>query len=70
MAAETFDKVVAYRLHMNGPQTNVHDKQAGAIADADEAAGGAPSAEEFDALVVKFNALLAACRGVGIVAAA
>lgn len=42
--------------------------QAAHIADAAAAAGANPTKTEYDALVVKFNALLAAVEGVGITA--
>lgn len=74
MAIEHFDGVVvgAAGVHMHGgPIKNRHGQQANAIADAEHAAGANPTAEEFDALVDKFNELLTAVRsktGVGIVA--
>ena len=42
--------------------------QASHIADAAVAAGAAPDKTEFDALVTKFNAVLAALEGVGVLA--
>jgi hypothetical protein len=38
-----------------------------AVSDAAQAAGAAPTKAEYDALVAKFNALLAACRSANIV---
>jgi len=58
-------------LHMHGtPMLNVHGLQAAAITDAVVADGANPTKAEFDALAAKFNALLLACRGVGVIAAA
>lgn len=51
-----------------GKQTPNSGTQASAITDATAAAGANPTKAEYDALVTKFNALLAAVRGVGIIA--
>jgi hypothetical protein len=78
MAGASFDKRVVVGgtaseggLHMHGtPMLNVHGLQAAAISDATAAAGNPPTKTEFDALVTKFNLLLAAARGVGLIASA
>jgi len=52
-----------------GGKITADGTQAAHIADVDAAAGAAPDKAEFDALATKFNALLAALEGVGILAA-
>ncbi len=51
-----------------GGKVTAAGTQAAHIADAATAAGAAPDAAEFDALVGKVNAVLAALEGVGILA--
>ena len=53
----------------DGGQITNDGTQAAAIADETALTGGeSPTEAEFNALLVKFNALLAAVRGVGIIA--
>jgi hypothetical protein len=72
MAVESFDGIIVGSRgvhHHDAKQLNRHGIQAAAIADATAATGGdAPTEAEFNALVAKFNELLVACRGVGIIA--
>ena len=53
-----------------GAKITAEGTQAATIADASAAAGAAPTKAEYDALVTKFNAVLAALEGVGILASA
>jgi glyceraldehyde-3-phosphate dehydrogenase/erythrose-4-phosphate dehydrogenase len=64
-------------IHSNGPDELVVESggkitaagtQAAHIADAADAAGAAPTAEEYATVVAKLNAVLAALEGVGILA--
>lgn len=52
-----------------GGKITANGTQAATIADAAAAAGAAPDKAEFDAVVAKLNAVLAALEGVGILAA-
>jgi hypothetical protein len=69
---ETFDGVVVGARgiqHHDALQLNRHGLQADAISDVDALTGGqSPTEAEFNALASAFNELLAACRGVGIIA--
>ena len=76
MAGASFDRPVvvgggrAGGLHMHGtPMLNVHGQQAAAIADEAAITGGqSPTEAAYNALVAKLNTLLAACRGVALIA--
>lgn len=73
MAVESFDGIIVgnsgVQHHSATPkQLNVHGQQASAITDATGAAGANPTQAEYADLVAKFNALLEACRGTGIIA--
>jgi hypothetical protein len=71
MAVETFDGIIVGRggiQHHDAKQLDRNGLQAAAVSDATGAAGANPTQAEYAALVAKFNALLAACRGVGIIA--
>jgi len=52
----------------SGGQITAAGTQASHIADAAAAAGANPTKAEYDALVTKFNAVLTALEGVGILA--
>lgn len=58
-------------LHMHGtPMLNVHGLQAAAIADLAAITGGdAPTEAEHNAVRTAVNSILAALRGVGVIAA-
>jgi hypothetical protein len=71
MAVEHFDGIVIGAQgvhHHDSKQLNRHGQQAPAIADATGAAGANPTQAEYAALVAAFNQLLAAARGVGVIA--
>lgn len=75
MAGASFDQPVVIGGGANGGllmhdarMLNRHGLQAAAITDATGAAGANPTQAEYAALVAKFNALLTACRGVGLIA--
>jgi hypothetical protein len=57
-----------FRIDAGGKMVPDSGTQAAAITDAAVAAGATPTKAEFDALVGKFNAALAALRGLGAIA--
>jgi hypothetical protein len=73
MALESFDGICVGKAgvhHHGGPQRDVHGLQAAAVADVPLLAEGeTPTAEQFNDLASRFNAVLKALRGVGILPA-
>lgn len=67
-SAKNYMKQGAEVLVIGGSITPDTEVQAAHIADAEVAAGAAPTKTEYDALVGKFNDLLAAVENVGILA--